>query len=323
MIEGLSVIICAYNQDKYIERCLQSVMRQTYTDIEIIVVNDGSTDNTKMIIDDIVKESKDSRIHVVETENSGLSCARNLGLLMARKKYVSFVDADDYLDTTMYEKLIRTMEAKNADVAICYEAAFFDDEIPVKMKTDHTEIKIESREEFTEHFFDLFCGPLTWSWNKVFQRELLRGIRFQERRYLEDIIFTVDYCQRVNRVVWYPERLYFYRQHQNSIMHGINQKRELDHLYAIRYEYEKLMLLIPKEKKDKFIKKLLSGIHQIGKTGVELEDITIIKHSLVLFSSIFEDWKTLTISKLKYCLIQKILQCRLDCLQKKSLQSPE
>ena len=113
----ISVIIPAYNAEKYITRTLNSIISQTYKELEILVINDGSTDNTQRIVEDIIKQ--DTRIKLFNKENGGVSSARNLGIEMAQGDYISFVDSDDYIESNMYESLIFTITSQKVDVVRC------------------------------------------------------------------------------------------------------------------------------------------------------------------------------------------------------------
>ena len=115
-MESLTIIIAAYNVEKYIEKCLTSLVNQTYKNLEILVVNDGSTDNTKKLIEKYEKEYENLKL--LNKENGGLSSARNLGLQNTKTKYVTFVDGDDYLELNTYEVIMKKIEEEKADLGI-------------------------------------------------------------------------------------------------------------------------------------------------------------------------------------------------------------
>lgn len=113
----ISVIIPIYNVEEYLEKCVNSVLNQTYSDLEIILVDDGSTDNSGKICDEL--KNKDNRIIVIHQENQGLSAARNAGIAKALGEYIAFVDSDDYIMEDMYETLYKNLEKTDADISIC------------------------------------------------------------------------------------------------------------------------------------------------------------------------------------------------------------
>ena len=146
---AVSIIVPVYNVEKYLRECLESIINQTFQDIEIICVNDGSTDNSRKILTEYAQT--DSRIKITDKENGGLSSARNAGLKIAQGEFISFIDSDDWVDKTMIEKLYNNIRALNTDISICavhqydeskqefddnskyFTLGFFDDSLHIKM----------------------------------------------------------------------------------------------------------------------------------------------------------------------------------------------
>ena len=166
----ISVIIPVYNVEKYLSKCLDSVVNQTLKDIEIIVVNDGSPDNSQKIIDDYTKKYKNIKSFV--KKNGGLSDARNFGIKKASGKYIAFLDSDDYVTEDMYEKMYKKAISHNFDIVVCDLNYVYDDRI-VKaysnIKDDTTNIK------------NVMINIYPAAWNKIFKRELFdKGIEFKK-----------------------------------------------------------------------------------------------------------------------------------------------
>lgn len=303
--ELISVIVPVYNVEKYLDQCIESVINQSYTNIEIILVDDGSTDNSGILIDEWRK--KDDRISVLHQNNSGLSAARNAGYKMSKGQYIMFVDSDDFLDLQMIEKMYSAIKDESAQISICYEIAFMENKDIVPAKVPINEKKYENHKEFLSHFMDDFRGPFTWAWNKLFERSLIDGIAFQEGRLIEDLLFITDLSKRIKKVVWIPERLYYYRQRETSIMHTNFEKRSLDYLYGLCYEY---VTLKDYEKDDEFNVlhgiKCISSIHQVYKEAKQIKNISVINSAKNEYRDLYKkiNWKKSSIKKwIKYSLI--------------------
>lgn len=258
----ISVIIPVYNVDKYLNKCIESVALQTYGNLEIIIVDDGSTDSCSDICDKW--SGKDSRITVIHQQNKGLCAARNAGLDVCKGEFISFVDSDDYIDTNMIKYLYEAIVDNDCDVAACYECAFENEEIPRITQLSFNKNKIEDHSDFIENFNLDFRGPLTWVWNKLYRRDCIADIRFDEKHNkLEDIIYMVELSKRVTKCVWVPERLYYYRQHSKSVMHDVDTDLFECYLYAVQYEYENLKNEGTAEFQVRHLKKCLSMYREL------------------------------------------------------------
>lgn len=208
----LSIIVPVYNADKYLEKCLDSLVNQTMDDYEVILVNDGSKDSSQSIIDSYVNQYPEL-IRAVTVENGGQGRARNIGIDMARGAYIGFVDSDDWVASDMFEKLYTAVVEDDADMAVCDTVQCFDDGSEVYLPMS----RFESAMEIT-----------TAVWNKLFKKELVEGIRFPEGLWYEDaefVIKTMLGCKNIARV---GEGLYFYRCGQQSTMNNKNARKNLD-----------------------------------------------------------------------------------------------
>ena len=181
---GLSVIVPVYNGEKYIKDCLESIINQTYRDLQIIVVNDGSTDNTEAIVGEIA--NKDSRVQLINKENGGVSSARNLGLEYAKNEFLTFVDSDDTLDIDMYGTLMKYTGNNDYDIVHCgYKRINHE---TVKLVNGTNNVIKQTKNEALECIVGgkIFVPAL---WNKVYKRKLFDDIKFDENiKINEDVL---------------------------------------------------------------------------------------------------------------------------------------
>lgn len=224
----ISVIVPIYGVEKYLNKCVESLVAQTYEKLEIILVDDGSPDACGAICDEWKK--KDTRIKVVHKENGGLSDARNAGLAVATGKYVSFIDSDDYVELTFIEKLYTALTGVGADVAEC--ATRYVDE-------DGTQLKLR---ESQDGAFDTVTalqmliqeqGLYQTVWNKLYRKEVIEGILFAKGKYNEDEFWTYKIFDRAKKIVSIAEPLYNYLQRGSSIIGVGYNIRRLDGLEAL------------------------------------------------------------------------------------------
>ena len=225
MVE-ISVIIPAYNVEDYIGDCVNSIMNQTFKDLEIICINDGSEDNTLNILRQF--ESKDDRIIVIDQENNGVGTARNAGLDAATGEYIYFIDSDDFLDSNALSELYDIAKENEADLIIFKSQNFNHDptepfveeynemeQIPSSFKN-----KLFSFKDMLEHFTKIDVTI----WNKFFKHDLIEDVRFDEDIIFEDNLFTVDYFFKANRVYFYDKVLYHRRLRPNSIITSASRR---------------------------------------------------------------------------------------------------
>ncbi len=243
----LSVIVPVYNVEKYLRRCLESLVNQTYRDIEIICINDGSTDNSPKILEEYSKKS--DKIIILDKTNGGLSSARNLGLSCAKGQYVAFVDSDDWVDFNYYEKLIKAIEKHNADAAFTSYVR--------KSKTKHKErIRIEEEKVYSNikdkiRVTDSLKNPCVW--NKVYKKDILikNNLFFKEVRYYEDALFTIPFLNLCDKLVSVPDAYYYYFVNPSSIVKsGKTQHKIADRMMArlnlLKYLNDNKIFIEPK-----------------------------------------------------------------------------
>lgn len=210
----LSIIIPVYNVKPFLHRCVDSVLAQTYSNIEIILVNDGSTDGSEEVCRNY---SKQKNVVLVEQKNSGQSAARNAGLDIAKGEYIAFLDSDDYIEKDMYSKLIFILEKYKTDISACASQNEDINGRVLKPKSYTNEVRIIYRETLLG---DLYCNQNARSevWNKVFRRNLIKNIRFKENQIFEEIYFDRRVFMAANGCAFldYPYHHYLYKRPGNT-----------------------------------------------------------------------------------------------------------
>ena len=223
----ISIIVAVYNIEQYLPRCIESLIAQTYRNIEIILVDDGAKDNSAAICDDYA--SKDKRIKVVHKKNGGLSDARNAGLEVAEGDYIGFVDGDDWIENDMYRGMYLACEKENAQVAVCRykQVSALGEEFPLStgcagsIDVAAADSVLLTREEALEIYV---CGDERYIiynsvWSKLFSREVIGDMRFPVGKNSEDIMFTTRAFVKMNRCVYVDKAYYNYvLDREGSIM---------------------------------------------------------------------------------------------------------
>jgi glycosyltransferase involved in cell wall biosynthesis len=212
----VSIIIPCYNAEKYIEQCINSVINQTYKNIELIVINDGSKDNSGKIIQTFAKQY--NWIKYFEKENGGVSSARNLGLDFVNGDYVTFIDADDWIENNHIENLVRNLESANYDLSIC--SFKLEKRNNKSFKQPNKVItKIMDTEETMKNVFVGKLFPGGYLWNKLFKREKIGNLRFDKIIYYgEDLLFVYNYLKNCSKTIYQSNRTYHYIKTPNSIV---------------------------------------------------------------------------------------------------------
>ena len=210
----VSIIVPVYNVEEYLTRCLDSLVNQSLKDIEIIVVNDGSPDNSQKIIDDYCKKYKNVKSFI--KENGGLSDARNFGIEKAQGEYIAFLDSDDYVTTDMYMEMYNKAISGDFDMVVCDLNYVYDDKIikaSCNVKKDTNNIK------------DVMLNIYPAAWNKIFKRNLMdKGIRFKKGVWFEDVEFIYRLLPYINTIGVVHKTFNQYVQREGSITNTINKK---------------------------------------------------------------------------------------------------
>ena len=226
----ISVIIPVYNVEEYLEECLKSILHQTYKKLEIILIDDGSTDKSGKICDKYKKI--DSRIVVIHKTNGGLSSARNYGLKIAKGEFIAFVDSDDYIDIHTYEESINCMLKYNCDIV---EFKICGRDIDSKKKV----IEMDKNEVMYKHISSDYEYPNVAVWNKLYKGNLIKNLRFPEGKIHEDYMFQCVALKNSVKYIFLNESLYYYRIRENSITHANFSVKDFDKLniYKERTDY--------------------------------------------------------------------------------------
>ena len=232
----ISVIVPVYKVEKYLEKCIESVLKQTYTNLQIILVDDGSPDNCGKICDEYAK--KDSRIEVIHKANGGLSDARNVGISKAKGRYIGFVDSDDYIKEDMYEILLNLIKKYDADVSICNLYDVIDGNECIRNKENG--IREYSRLDILKKVL-LDKNIQSYAWNKLYEKELFDEIKYPIGKKYEDIGTTFYLFEKCNKIVVTSEPEYYYLKRADSLVNNVTESTILDYTEIIiqRYLYIK------------------------------------------------------------------------------------
>ena len=216
----ISVIVPVYKAEAYLETCVASIRNQTYKNLEIILVDDGSPDRCGAMCDAFAAE--DPRIRVIHKENGGQSAARNMALDLATGAYIGFADADDWLEPGMYQRLYERMVEHHAQISVCGSRLEFDDGRIAYLNTDYPKdqrLRIFHTLEALENVIS--NKQLTNSlWDKLYQRDIFDGLRLSEGKIYEDMELMPKCLERAQVVVYDPEPFYHYRQTPSSTIRG-------------------------------------------------------------------------------------------------------
>ena len=234
----ISVVVPIYNVETYLNKCVESIVNQTYTNLEVILVNDGSTDNCGSICDEYAV--KDNRIIVIHKKNGGLSDARNVGLDICKGDYVIFIDSDDYFDYECIEYLYSILKNNNADIAICeYKYVTESGKIINSVWNDSRTIVLNKEESLGELCEDRLFPDSAWA--KLYKTEAFRDIRYPIGHLFEDTATTYKLFMLANKIVFGRKALYNYLYRFNAIS---KQSFKLSRLDAVQYVEEMCAAII-------------------------------------------------------------------------------
>ncbi len=227
----VSVVVPVYNTEKYIRECIDSIIEQDYSYFEIILVDDGSTDNSGKLCDEYANSF--DNVSVLHKENGGLSSARNAGIDAARGDLITFIDSDDfYLVKDVIRKLVKIIDRYDIDIACCNYTS--DRNAVYSDSRRHSEISFYKKEEAISRLFDDY-GIRCFSCNKLFKKQIFNNIRFPEGKFFEDIITMYHVMENVKSLAFYDEKMYFYRKRCNSITVSPFSDKNFDMLEAINH----------------------------------------------------------------------------------------
>lgn len=226
-MELISVIVPVFKVEAYLDKCVRSIVDQTYRNLEIILVDDGSPDRCGEMCDTWAE--KDSRIKVIHQENAGGAAARNSGLNVASGELIAFVDSDDYLAPSMYQRLYDVLLDTGAEIAECDYLCVADDFAQMPECTGAITIH-DTKEALYNNLYNISCKTVIW--NKLYRKDTIDEIRFVEGKTIDDEFFTYRVIGNAALVAVTDDILYFYRQQEQSVMHQAYSIRFLDALEA-------------------------------------------------------------------------------------------
>jgi len=250
----ISVIIPMYNAEKYVEKCIESLIKQTYQNLEIIIVNDGSTDGSKEVCEKYTQ--KDSRITLINTENRGAGSARNTGIDIAKGKYISFIDSDDYVCNDYYERFYNMIQKTDADIAIGryqrvseHETMQFINSGKIKERTNMEELLVLYGEDEDKYINAVLVT------NKLFKRELFEdNVRFPIGRLIDDEFIIYKLIYKSKKIVCTDDVMYAYVQSDSSVMRkNFKEKRVHDTIDV----YDEVYAFFKENGNDELNKKIL------------------------------------------------------------------
>ena len=226
----ISVIVPVYNVEKYLNRCIDSILNQTFKDFELILVNDGSTDNSGKICDDYA--IRDKRIRVIHKENGGLSSARNIGIKNSKGNYLGFVDSDDYIHPNMYEILYNSCKAYNAEISICSFKKVYENDIVDYVIDSNTYIEEYDNLEALHKLFDENGVQFVIACNKLYKKEIFDDLEYPINKIHEDDFIIHKVLYKSKKIIYIYEYLYYYFQRSDSIINTEFNIKKIDGLEA-------------------------------------------------------------------------------------------
>lgn len=264
----LDIIVPVYNTEAYLERCLNSILSQTYKDFNILIIDDGSTDSSYDICEYYAK--KHDNIKTIHTNNRGLSCARNLGIQVSESKYVGFIDSDDWIEKFMLEKLIKDAKQYNADISACNMYAC--KSLSVKREKNEindfedSDTKVFYNDDILKKYYKLFSVC-----NKIFKRELFNSIKFPEGKIFEDARTTYKVANQAKTATFNRYNGYNYFQRETGIIGTLDINKMYDRVLMWNEIYEFVGKKLPEEKEYILSRKLNAILDALG----EIKDTTI------------------------------------------------
>lgn len=283
----ITVIIPVYNAEKYIKECLQSLYMQSYKDIDVLVINDGSTDRTVDIVESFQREHLDFMLQIITNKNGGAARARNTGIHRASGKYVAFFDADDVADCNMFQEMINIAHQKNADLVTC--------DFYWMYPNKNIREKLYAPKSKRELFVSAWAAP----WNKLYRRSMLvdNNIFFTEGYTYEDTSFYLKYIPFCKVIKHIDQPFIYWRQHDTSTM-GKSQNKYISHIFpvledAIKYYKEQNLYQEYEKNLEFFCTKLLwgSSIYRISQVRDTKERKQYIYMTLEWLNDFFPNWK--------------------------------
>ena len=278
--ELISIVVPIYNVEKYLKKCVDSIINQTYKNLEIILVDDGSPDNCGKICDEY--STKDKRIKVIHKKNGGLSDARNAGIEAATGKYIGFVDSDDYIKEDMYENLYNDMLKYDVDISICGYYEIFENKEKIEIPDNQNVQIYNNLEIIRELLLNYKYGVTDHASNKLYKIGLFRNnnIRYPKGYLYEDIGTTYLLFEKANKISYNKKIGYYYIRRKSSILGNKNKKLIFDLLKMINSRYEYLEKKYP-ELKNELINNKMKFIIIVFRYICIVQDINLLSDQCI------------------------------------------
>ena len=280
MKELITVIINVYNGEKFINKCLDCIINQTYRNLEILIINDGSTDNTL----NIIKKYNDKRIRVISTENKGLSLSRNVGIENAKGDYLYFIDVDDFIELDTIEYLYNLNKKNNTLISTCKCIDVYD--YNVNIKNENEKVLIITSKDMLKKIL-LSTDRTVCIWNKLIHKSLFNNIKF-ENRIINDVVVTYKLALEVNKISYSNQIKYYYLRHRNATTatQSKNTKRSIDKYNVSIERYNYIKNIYPKFKENNIgmIRVILMLYLNDDK---ELDNFLEVQNAMKLFKKLF------------------------------------
>lgn len=320
----LSIIAAVYNLEKYLPRCLDSLVNQTLEDIEILCVDDGSTDSAPQIVDEYAKKYP-NKVKAFHKQNGGEFTTRNYGLERATGEYVTFVDTDDYVEINWAEKLYNAAKENDADIAVCgFERIDLNTGNVVSKDMigfGNTVKTLNSKEDF-----QLFINPAPW--NKIYKLEKVKELRFLPFRGFNDMLFLLSSYTKIEKIAFVPDVLYHYFLRYDSQIHTVN-KQDVENFKKYLLEVKEFYIKENKYEEMKYTVDTMAFIH----LGISVMyrasyDKTInikqmLKETMEYLDTNFSNWRKSPYLKLRYSIpkgIKHIGLCGISIMYKMKMQ---
>lgn len=237
----ISIIVPIYNVESYLHTCVDSIINQTYANLEIILVDDESPDNCGAICDDYAKQ--DERVKVIHQKNKGLSGARNSGMKIATGDYIAFVDSDDWVELNMYEHLLTLAEENNLAII---EGGILERENDTALREDFDISKVTLQiESYPEAYKRIISEARFSVWRRLYKKEIVTDYLFKEGKISEDVYFTIDNIKKADRIGHFLYPFYNYRSNPTSITRQSYSIKDFDALEAAMYLYNTVVGIFP------------------------------------------------------------------------------
>ncbi len=231
---GISIIVPIYNLESYIPQCIDSILSQSFTNFELILVNDGSTDNSGELCDEYAR--LDSRVRVIHKENGGIASSRNAGLEVARGEYIGFVDNDDYINKYMFEELFNNAIKHSSDTVVCdylkvEEDQFIDTEV---FNSDYSLQNFSNKEALHFIYKNMEKDTFIYPWNKLYKRYLFDEIKYEHGNIYDDETIAHKLLYRSNKVTYIQSELYYYVKRKGSQINSPFSTKKFGRVYALK-----------------------------------------------------------------------------------------